>query len=108
MVPQQSFKNRKAKNKGMLEVGSWKGSQGPWVLELAAWKKLQFCLTQKLCGNFPGGSVVKTSPSKKKKKTLPSNSGAGGLIPGKGLGSHIPFSQKNKPKNKKNKIEAIF
>ena len=55
-------------------------------------KKLQFCLTQKLCGTFPSGPVVKTSPS---------NSGAGGSIPGKGLGSHIPCSQKIPSKKQK-------
>ena len=37
--------------------------------------------------DFPGGSVV---------KTLPSNSGSAGSIPGWQLRSHMPHSQKNK------------
>ena len=47
--------------------------------------------------DFPGGPVV---------KTLPSNAGGAGSVPGRELRSHIPRGQKkNKPKHK---TEAIL
>ena len=46
-------------------------------------------------GDFPGGPVVKTSPS---------NAGGEGQIPGRELRSHMPQGQKTKTQNRSNLV----